>query len=148
MGLDMYLNAKRYLYREKDKEIVDVIKAEQISGMGDMRPKEITCPVMYWRKANHIHRWFVEQVQDRTDDCGEYEVMDRQLRELVGICKQVLSDRSLAPKLLPVQEGFFFGGKDYEDWYFEDVKATVEALDKVLSTEGIEEWNFYYRSSW
>lgn len=148
MGLDMYLNAKRYLWRDKDKEIVDVINAEQISGMANMRIKELVCEAIYWRKSNQIHRWFVEHVQDGDDDCGEYDVSTEQLKELADLCRQVLADRGLASELLPVQEGFFFGSKDYEDWYYDDLKVTAEQIDRLLATEGIDRWEFTYRSSW
>ena len=39
--------------------------------------------VGYWRKANQIHKWFVDNVQDGVDDCGEYKVTKEQLIETV-----------------------------------------------------------------
>ena len=43
--------------------------------------------IIYWRKANAIHKWFVENVQEGVDDCGEYEVTVEQLTELRDLCK-------------------------------------------------------------
>lgn len=45
--------------------------------------------VAYWRKANQIHNWFVENVQDGVDDCGAYEVTKEQLEALLADCLAV-----------------------------------------------------------
>ena len=46
--------------------------------------------VGYWRKANQIHNWFVEHVQDGEDDCGyHHEVTKEILEELLDTCEQV-----------------------------------------------------------
>ena len=44
----------------------------------------------YWRKANAIHKWFVDKVQDGNDDCGEYKVSKEQLQDLLNTCTEVL----------------------------------------------------------
>ena len=51
--------------------------------------------VAYWRKANAIHKWFVENVQDGVDDCGRYEVTKEQLQELLKICLMVKENSKL-----------------------------------------------------
>ena len=48
-----------------------------------------------WRKANHIHNWFVENVQDGNDDCGTYEVTWEQLENLLDTCKRVIDGSKL-----------------------------------------------------
>lgn len=45
--------------------------------------------IAYWRKANQIHKWFVDNVQDGEDDCGDYEVSEEQLRDLLAVCVTV-----------------------------------------------------------
>jgi hypothetical protein len=45
--------------------------------------------VGYWRKANAIHGWFVNNVQKGIDDCKEYPVTIRQLKALLSTCKEV-----------------------------------------------------------
>ena len=49
----------------------------------------ITENIAYWRKANQIHNWFVENVQDGNDDCGVYEVTKDKLSELLDIAIEV-----------------------------------------------------------
>lgn len=150
MGLDMYLNAKKYLSSFKDKDIAtrEAIKEMKLDWVGDMEPIEVSFRAMYWRKANHIHKWFVDNVQDGEDECRPHSVSTEKLKELLDVCKQVLEDRGLASELLPVQAGFFFGGTEYDDWYFGDVEDTIKGLEKILSIEGVELLDFEYQSSW
>ena len=70
-----------------------------------------------------------------------------QLQELVDACKQALEQRDKAKDLLPTTEGFFFGSTDYDDYYFDDLKETVNVLEEELKNED-EEGDYYYTSSW
>ena len=105
--------------------------------------------VMYWRKANAIHNWFVNKVQKGNDDCGEYVVTTEQLTELRDLCAIILADKNnkVASELLPTQSGFFFGGTDYDDWYYQDLTNTMTILDKVLA-ESTPHDTYYYSASW
>ena len=103
---------------------------------------------MYWRKANAIHGWFVENVQDGEDDCKEYEVRADQLEALVDACKRALADRENAAEILPPTSGFFFGNKEVDDWYWENLQMTVDGLSKVLANPDLKDWDFFYQASW
>lgn len=147
MGLDMYLHAKRFLWHSEE----DLIK--QISNnfpeLGDARVKEITAEVGYWRKANAIHKWFVDNVQNGNDDCGDYEVSKEQLKQLLDTINEVLENKKKASELLPCSSGFFFGSTDYNEYYFEDLKYTKELLERLLNNKGLEKgWWLEYHSSW
>ena len=48
-----------------------------------------------WRKANHIHKWFVDNVCGGVDDCEPYEVEDYQLEDLLAICKTIKANVNL-----------------------------------------------------
>ena len=148
MGLDMYLSAKRYLFsfNEHDKALADKIDAE-IGGNSFGRTKEISREAMYWRKSNAIHHWFVINVQGGEDNCKEYYVSRDKLQELLDTLKQVNQNHSLAEDLLPIEEGFFFGATDYNEWYYKDIQDTILVFDKLLS-ENLDQWDFYYSSSW
>ena len=52
--------------------------------------------VGYWRKANAIHNWFVQNVQNGEDNCAEYPVSKEQLQELLQTCVKVVSGVKLA----------------------------------------------------
>ena len=94
MGLDMFL--------EKVKKI-DNMTLKEIFNLG-VYGEEIA----YWRKANQIHKWFVENVQDDNDDCGSYVVTKEQLTELYETAKTVLDSSKLVP-------GMIKNGETYEN---------------------------------
>lgn len=154
MGLDMYLSGKRYMSKYFDAEdsakIETINQAFGLEGVedGDYGAQEVTFRIGYWRKANQIHKWFVDNCQDGVDECQETFVDREQLRELANTCKEVLADMSKASTLLPSASGFFFGGTDYDDWYKQDLEYTVERIEKILSDKALEKCDFYYQSSW
>lgn len=155
MGLDMYLNAKRYVSKHFDKD--DEARQEAIAnvfpelkgrkGRWDNSPiKEVTIEAGYWRKANAIHKWFVDNVQEGEDDCRPYYVGREDLEKLKALCQQILDFRHLASDKLPPQVGFFFGSDQVDDWYFQDLQDTVQIIDDCLSLPS--NWDFEYRASW
>ena len=146
MGLDMYLNAKRFLWYSED-ELADNIKRNFPDLPEHMRVKEVTIEAMYWRKANAIHKWFVDKVQGGEDNCQEFEVSLAQLEELLEVIEQVLENPDRAGELLPPQAGFFFGGTDMDQWYWDDLKQTQSRLQELF-TRDWKSWDFYYRASW
>jgi hypothetical protein len=60
----------------------------------------------------------------------------------------VLEDRSKAASLLPTQQGFFFGGQEYDDWYYDDVQSTVDIVKKALEFYDEKTVDLYYHASW
>jgi hypothetical protein len=152
MGLDMYLTAKKYLspYSEGKlhEKVNKAIKKLDITGQGEMQIKQLECEAIYWRKGNAIHAWFVKNAQNGNDDCGYYYVSIDQLKELENICDQILLDRNRAIELLPPQPGFFFGSTDLDEYYYKDIEETKGKISKLLATPGINNWDFYYHSSW
>jgi len=148
MGLDMYLYKHTYLPFEEGEKLAKV----QIHGLRGVRVERVSYVVEkigYWRKANAIHKWFVDNVQDGKDECHESYVSREDLEELLEIVKQVEADHAKARELLPTREGFFFGGTDYDNWYFEDIKRTIEIIQNALKEDDSEApFDFYYRSSW
>ena len=145
MGLDMYLNAKRYLWHSED-ELADKV-GELFPELGDSRVKEVTAEIMYWRKSNAIHKWFVDNVQEGVDECQESWLDREKLEALLAVINEVLTNRKKAMELLPPQQGFFFGSKDVDEWYWDDLTRTKAGLEDILSKEW-KGWDFYYRASW
>jgi hypothetical protein len=150
MGLDMYLYRREYLSNyswgadnEKEKaafqSIVEAIGIEPT----DQSPHiHVEVCVAYWRKANQVHKWFCDLDGGR-DECQNIYVT---LRDL---CASVISQPAMAANVLPTQPGFFFGSYDYDEWYMEDMKNTVDQLDKILEAVPEGGWtDFIYRASW
>ena len=100
MGLDMYLekcNRKAWGYKdidindakENNPKLYEDIKPFIINRGEYYKWESIFEEVGYWRKANAIHNWFVENIQNGVDDCGYYEVSKEQAEKLLDICNEV-----------------------------------------------------------
>ncbi len=157
LGLDMYLTKSTYVRNwdhNQDKHNVTVqFNGKERRDINKERISNIIEHVGYWRKANHIHKWFVDNVQDGVDECQEAHVSLDKLKELLEVCKKVKNDPKLAPKLLPTQSGFFFGGTDYDEYYMNDIDNTIKIIEEIFTEEPLWEQygyppTFYYQSSW
>jgi len=184
MGLDMYLTAKKYIgggnwEREEEKKLNNKIRDifPEMFKTDNLNYIEVTFETGYWRKANAIHQWFVDNVQDGNDNCDSYYVSREQLELLKDKCEQVLSVAktgngkiTVSEKLtkdgwekvledgivvtnpedvneiLPPQSGFFFGSTDINEYYLNDMKETIDIIDRCLKLP--KDWNIYYHSSW
>jgi hypothetical protein len=62
----------------------------------------------------------------------------------------VIEDPTVAKRLLPTREGFFFGSTEYDEEYLRDVKATHDWAVKMLSdlTKTTVASVILYSSSW
>lgn len=104
--------------------------------------------IAYWRKANQIHKWFVDNVQGGEDDCGNYEVSEEQLRDLLAACVTVkVNSRMVKAK---IKNGMIMRDGKLVD-SLEDGKAIVnpEIAERLLPTcsgffFGSEEYDQYY----
>lgn len=150
MGLDMYLTAELYIseYDDNNVALINSMKQHAPLGLGEFTPKTASFELAYWRKANAIHGWFVKHVQDGLDECQTSYVRLENLQELKDTCEKVLANLSLAPELLPVSKGFFFGAYEYDEWYTTDLRNTVCRLDKILKNPDAKKWATQYHASW
>ena len=124
MGLDMYLSKK---VKYKRKNHVD--------------------EVMYWRKENAIHAWFVKNVQDGKDECQESSVSVESLTKLANLCEQAVKEKN--PDLLPTQGGFFFGSTGYDEYYYQSLEETSKVIREELnSNSSLGRTEYIYQSSW
>ena len=158
----MYLSKKTYVkqwdfQKDEDKHKVIVKKGgKNHPTIKTSRISEVIEQVGYWRKANQIHQWFVDNVQDGVDDCREYMVEKEKLKELLDICIKIkelyTKDKDefekYAKEHLPTQSGFFFGNYEYEDMYIQDINDTIETLQVVYEDEEDVWPSFYYQASW
>ena len=82
------------------------------------------------------------------DNCRPYEVERKQLKELRDLCVYILKIEDTAE--LPPTAGFFFGAAEIDDWYWEDLRLTVDICNNALglADSGRHYWTFNYQSSW
>ena len=127
----------------------DVVEAAGLDTLVDIESiygVDVSVNVAYWRKVNSVHGWFVNNVQNGEDDCGEYYVSHSKLKELVNACTLAIANKD--PNLLPPQSGFFFGGTDIDEWYWKDLMDTIEQLQALIDRPDFDRLSFYYQSSW
>ena len=152
MGLDSYLYKKSYVrsvdwHKPEARMEVEVKTGGKVDErIKPERVRYIVEEVAYWRKANQIHNWFVQNVQNGIDECQSSYVSREQLEELLDVCKKVEADNELAGTLLPSTSGFFFGGTEYDEWYFKDISNTIVYLTEILEDEMAD--YFEYSASW
>lgn len=154
MGLDMYLYKKHFVKNfegtpndkrfdvkvKKGRDIVQEINPKRIS--------EIVEEIGYWRKANAIHNWFVQNVQGGTDDCKEYYVSFEKMIELYETVEKVLAGSKLIAG--KVHNGTRYSNGSVEEIY-EDGKIVEDstlAEELLPTTDGFffggTEYNEYY----
>ena len=163
MGLDMYLRKRTYLDGSNVEVVVKTKGYLTDAKIGDTfkfnKAGSISQLVGYWRKANHIHNWFVENVQEGVDNCSEYYVSRDSMRELLDVCNEVLNkcriendnfvNQDVAEDLLPRCMGCFFGSDRYDEDYLIDIEQTVMILNDALKNDDSKlHSDFYYSSSW
>ena len=113
----------------------------------------------YWRKANQIHKWFVDNIQDGIDDQKIYEISEEELKTLLKICtdiketcilndKEMIENVDIPKKLLPTCEGFFFGSYGYDKNYLLDIEDTISIVSNVLKEVDFDEEVVEYTSWW
>jgi hypothetical protein len=127
MGLDMYLTA---------------VKPGSNPNNTDARLE-----VGYWRKANAIHAWFVDNVQGGVDECQESPVTREQLQTLFKLCEAVFTQGYKPESPLQPRAGFFFGNTDINGFFYEDLRKTIDILYKAFDDE-YAGYDFVYQASW
>jgi hypothetical protein len=145
MGLDQYLQGSVFLWTNEDSEQKKADKIKELIGV-EYPVTEVKVELMYWRKANQIHKWFVDQVQDGNDDCGTYYVSEENLKDLAHEIEQALLTENT--ENLEPTSGFFFGGTEIDDYYWETLRRTKEEIYKLLDSPDLKKMDLYYTSSW
>ena len=162
MGLDQYLTAKKYIakwsygdgYKDRwvTQEFQDALPmdAPDITQYSQFAGISIEYPVGYWRKANAIHNFFVQEIGGGVDECQEMWIDRDVLVDLRERCSWVLQAEDMEEMAkemgLETVSGFFFGDTEYGDWYKDDLRLTIDICDHVLKLP--EEYSIYYQASW
>lgn len=133
MGLDMYLYEHKYISRNlhlaetHEDYATQADLATQIMDLAGLKSEEpwggitVKATVLYWRKANQIHQWFVTNVQNDVDDCGSYYVEREQLVTLRDTCAEVIRASELVPDMVT-------NGQTYSDGEWQNVQEPGEVI--------------------
>jgi hypothetical protein len=104
--------------------------------------------VAYWRKANAIHGWIINTT-NAIDDCTPISLTKQDLYNLREVCIDVLNVHTsdYALEFLPPTDGFFFGSSAIDEWYWNDLKDTIDKLNTALE-QSVDDAMFEYLASW
>ena len=156
MGLDQYLIAEQYVsgysFKKNDgtayETLLKLVGLTLDDVTGDAPSGTVSVNVCYWRKANAIHKWFVDNCQGGIDDRRLTCVPKEKLSQLLELCKEIKANPHKSRGLLPTRVGFFFGSTEYGEGYMQDIEDTIAQLEKIFGNKKFEQFDFYYRSTW
>ena len=169
MGLDMYLHAEKYIsrndYNSFDRETMDfpptnplfdtlisATESENLIDKADWTGIKVEIPVGYWRKANAIHGYIVQNHAGGVDECQRIQLTADDLRVLRDLCLEVINHHhdsgstTMAESILPTSQGFFFGSYAYDEYYYQDLRHTIDICNRALSESDCD--YFIYQASW
>lgn len=134
MGLDMYLIEKKYVGKAKVKIVKNDYEWYKNDGKEYEGVSSLNREVGYWRKANQIHKWFVDNCQNGEDDCEEHYVSQEKLKELLDICKKIKDSCLLI-------DGIVKNGETLKDGKWEPIleegkiMQNIEVAEELLPTQ-------------
>ena len=163
MGLDQYIE-------------IEVVHQTENTEKGRTVTERRDEELAYFRKVNFIQKFFEDKYE--IPDAESVPITKENLQELADLCERVMdkfeewdgakealdSDDYIEPpkhiqdyaaELLPTCDGFFFGSTDYDNWYFNDVKDTMNTIREVIQevedtyeVEDADNYQLFYRAWW
>lgn len=151
MGLDSYLYVKQEHSAKTLKQILELAKTdtklqeaigedmEVLEELAQEGYVDTSHQVAYWRKANQIHNFFIQECAGGEADCRLVYVCMEDLKELVRRCKKII--KTVQYKKDWVSNGILFGSNEQEIFYLDDgtklpfseIKKLVQAKDPRIS---------------
>ena len=164
MGLDMYFYARKTTYKSFSKwDNPD--RANEANYPEDLKTfsdyiydrnfksvqTETSYQIGYFRKFNALHSYIVKTFANGVDNCQDIILYKEDVEQIKKVLDEVLNAHQQVEKakeLLPTQSGFFFGGTDYDEYYFEDVKDAADLMQSFLDNFDFDKYQLVYRASW
>jgi hypothetical protein len=153
MGLDMYLYRRSYVganfEHNKVEGNIDIKKKGKQIPIDIKKVAYIYEEVAYWRKANQIHSFFVDNFANGQDNCQPIYVDTEGLQKLLTMVRKVIAvkDAEYSMEMLPTAEGFFFGSTNIDEYYYEQLEETEEILKHILDNH-LPQHDYIYEASW
>ena len=164
MGLDMYFYARKTTYKSFSKwdnpeSTKEVNYPEDLKTFSDYIydrnfksvQTETIYQIGYFRKFNALHSYIVKTFADGIDNCQDIILYKEDVEQIKKVLDDVLNAHQQVEKakeILPTQSGFFFGGTDYDEFYFEDVKVAADLMQNLLDNFDFEKYQLIYEASW
>ena len=164
MGLDMYFYARKTTYKSFSKwgnsdRVDETNYPEDLKTFSDCIydrnfksvQTETRYQIGYFRKFNALHSYIVKTFANGVDDCQDIILYKEDVEQIKKVLDDVLNAHQQVEKakeLLPTQSGFFFGGTDYDEFYFEDVKDAADLMQSFLDNFDFDKYQLVYQASW
>lgn len=163
MGLDMYFYARKTTYKsfskwDKPDRANEVNYPEDLKIFSDYIydrnfksvQTETSYQIGYFRKFNALHSYIVKTFANGIDNCQDIILYKEDIEQIKKVLDDVLeaNTEEKAKEILPTQSGFFFGGTDYDEYYFEDVKDAADLMQSFLDNFDFENYQLVYQASW
>ena len=164
MGLDMYFYARKTTYKSFSKwdtpeSTKEVNYPEDLKTFSDYIydrnfksvQTETIYQIGYFRKFNALHSYIVKTFADGIDNCQDIILYKEDVEQIKKVLDDILNAHQRVEKakeILPTQSGFFFGGTDYDEFYFEDVKVAADLMQNLLDNFDFEKYQLIYEASW
>ena len=164
MGLDMYFYARKTTYKsfskwDNQESTKEVNYPEDLKTFSDYIydrnfksvQTETSYQIGYFRKFNALHSYIVKTFADGIDNCQDIILYKEDVEQIKKVLDDVLNAHQQVEKakeILPTQSGFFFGGTDYDEFYFEDVKDAADLMQSFLDNFDFENYQLVYQASW
>ena len=137
-------------YFDYEYEIEAILEAKSIEEVRKFFEqydwKYYTMPLAgYFRKVNSIYRYFSDRLDDELCIITKDDLEDIMIRAAKVLRAR---DEEVSEALLPTQEGFFFGGTDYDECYYYKMAQILEVFGKLLSEWTDDEDLVYVSMSW
>ena len=159
MGLDMYVTIRhkdtqsklaayeewdnKYSYEEYER-LTDEQKEEYRNSEPEYDASMYGNELMYWRKANQIHNWFVKNCQNGVDDCGRYVITVADLKKLKELCEKILTMTEIKQEQRPTYPNGWFNEPVY---VMQDVRLLTEDGMKFASEHLPSRSGFFFGST-
>lgn len=164
MGLDMYFYARKTTYKsfskwDKSSKVDETNYPEDLKTFSDYIYDrnfksvqiETRYQIGYFRKFNALHSYIVKTFANGVDNCQDIILYKEDVEQIKKVLDDVLNVHQQAEKakeILPTQSGYFFGGTDYDEFYFNEVKVAVDLMQNLLDNFDFESYQLVYRASW
>ena len=128
MGLDQYITIRHKSTNSAYKKYQDYwnLSDEERANTKIPDEPEKDFNIGYFRKHNMIHKWFVDNIQNGVDDCGRYVIPFNKLKELLEICKHIMSGVTKTKK--PTKYMTDCNGVEHEVWQMDTYTPSIEIL--------------------
>jgi hypothetical protein len=171
MGLDMWLYAEKYVSEKSfapsndpTTPFVSVVNpryAELITDFpegadeaAEYKNATVRIKIGDWRKVNQVHGFFIKECNEGVDNCKDVWVSPDKLRTLRATIEFLLENKDSEDILskiednLPLADGFFFGSREIDDYYWYGLENTIPILNKAITLAEDEDCEIYYLASW